>query len=330
VARRGEIKVPHFAHYRSEECKQARETALHMLAKEILEAELSLDLPEWPVTDGRRKEVLQHRVAYAFDGATLEQRLGEIIPDVIVRKAERELLVEIFVTHEINLSALPHDAGREVVREQVLAQAPRRWLANPRLSNREDALLTEWEAEAKREAELRERQWNQFQAQMARKEVARLARSHRQARAIISAVEHKQYVERGVPRLPTLAMARVEKAGFSRYIDVRLKDDIAFVVCSRKWQAMVFDTFVLARGTRSFSTIWVLDILREAGFIEPSCCGFIDDEVEALVREELPDFRRPYGVLWDYLRHLSSNGLVMHGGKWWRPSPLVSHRQRLA
>ena len=348
VARRGEIKAPHFAHYHSEECKHARETALHILAKEILEAELNLSLPEWCVTNGFRKKILQPGVSYAFDGAALEQRVGEVVPDVIVKKAERELLVEIFVTHacdnakvakiralelsaiEIDLSALPHDAGREIVREQVLAQAPRRWLTNPRLSEREDVLLADWEAEAKQEAAKREREWINFQAQMARKEKARLARSRQQALAIISAVKHKQFVERAVPRLPTRAMARVEQAGYSQYIGLPLKDEFAFVVCSKRWQAMAFDRFVLSRGTRYFPTKWAFDSIREAAFIESSCRGFIDDEVEELVQEELPDFRKPYGILWDYLKHLSVHGLLVHSGKWWRPSLPVSHEQRLA
>lgn len=348
VARRGEIKAPHFAHHHSEECKQARETALHLLAKQILEVDLCLNLPEWVASDGRKRSILQPSVSYVFDEAALECRLGEIVPDVIVRKGERELVVEIFVTHacdkakvsklrarglsaiEIDLSRLPHDAPLDVVREHVLALAPRRWLANMRLAAKEKALLAAWDADARRENEKHERAWREFQSRMARRETARIARSHRLADTIISSVRHKPFVERADPRLPTLAMARVEKAGFSQYVGVRLKDDISFVACSRKWQAMVLDTFVAAGGTRSFSTQWAFNSIRTAGFIEPSCCGFIDDEVEALVREELPDFRKPYGVLWDYLRYLSANNLVMQSGNRWLPWLPISHRRRLS
>ncbi|WP_220375893.1 hypothetical protein, partial [Staphylococcus pseudintermedius] len=37
--------------------------------------------------------------SYRFDGATLEHRLGAIIPDVILHRANRNPLVEFCVTH---------------------------------------------------------------------------------------------------------------------------------------------------------------------------------------------------------------------------------------
>jgi hypothetical protein len=81
----------------------------------------------------------------------LEQRLGEIIPDVIVRKGKRDLLIEFVVTHkcglakiakikELNLSAvevdlswLPRNASKWDIREAIVRKAPRRWLYNPKI-----------------------------------------------------------------------------------------------------------------------------------------------------------------------------------------------------
>ena len=88
---------------------------------------------------------------YRFDAATLEHRLGAIIPDVIVHRADRTLLVEFRVTHpcdfakiakivalgvaavEIDLSGLAQGASRQALEEAILSRAPRRWLYNPRL-----------------------------------------------------------------------------------------------------------------------------------------------------------------------------------------------------
>ena len=45
VARRGPVKVPHFAHYQGGDCRKGIETALHLMAKEMLEDRKEIVLP---------------------------------------------------------------------------------------------------------------------------------------------------------------------------------------------------------------------------------------------------------------------------------------------
>jgi hypothetical protein len=100
---------------------------------------------------GEGKWVGYPRGTYRFDAALLESRLGVIVPDVLVCKGERHLLVEFLVTHacdevkiartvamdvvaiEIDLSGFPRDTSRADLEEAILTTAPRNWLNNSKL-----------------------------------------------------------------------------------------------------------------------------------------------------------------------------------------------------
>ncbi|WP_458439199.1 competence protein CoiA family protein, partial [Methylorubrum extorquens] len=152
VARKGEQLVHHFGHHGAageRACAGGPETALHRFAKELLAAKLAFVLPSLH-GDG------EGRARYAggfhrFDAALLERRLGAIVPDVIVRRADRDLLVEFHVTHacdttkiakiaslgiaavEVDLSGLAQNAPRAELEAAILERAPRQWLHNPKL-----------------------------------------------------------------------------------------------------------------------------------------------------------------------------------------------------
>ena len=103
VAPKGPIKVARFAHYQGGDCGKGIETALHQLAKEILEH--------------RREIVFLGRTPsdptnlYTIEKVDLEKRLGNIVPDVTVYIAERTLLIEVVVTHDID------ERKRKAIRE---------------------------------------------------------------------------------------------------------------------------------------------------------------------------------------------------------------------
>jgi hypothetical protein len=109
---------------------------------------------------------------YNFDSAILENKLGDIIPDVVVTREGEDLIVEFFVTHkcgpekiakiqeldiaaiEIDLSDLTADASKDEIEEGILDTCRRKWLHNPLV--RKDAaavyaLRISSEADQKRE-----------------------------------------------------------------------------------------------------------------------------------------------------------------------------------
>lgn len=147
-------KAPHFAHNGSEcDLDIAGQTALHILAKEILEAKKEIVLPAYKInikeedlelaTKGYHqfeiekveKELLffnERRIK--FKNIYLEKRVDSIIPDIIIEINGKQLIVEIAVTHfvdeekakeieKMNISAieidLSHLKNEELQRENI-------------------------------------------------------------------------------------------------------------------------------------------------------------------------------------------------------------------
>lgn len=167
VARKGAKKKHHFAHY-NEPCNlvAAQQTALHMLAKEIIEEEKSFLFPGYSVS---RKDVkwapdyqpydyyqmpeLQYREPYRAkcDSVTLERKISDFVPDIIVSVRGKICLIEIAVTHfvdeekqrkiesvglpmvEVDLSSLHGQSlSREVIRDVLVNQTDgKTWVYNP-------------------------------------------------------------------------------------------------------------------------------------------------------------------------------------------------------
>jgi hypothetical protein len=125
------VKQRYFSHESGAECEAAYETALHMLAKEVLAEQrrillppLSLSVTRQLMQEARQKlQTLRSRLVASpaeitdpisptaqvvrtghyqqFDQVDVEVHLKEVIPDVVMRVAGRKLLVEIFVTHAV-------------------------------------------------------------------------------------------------------------------------------------------------------------------------------------------------------------------------------------
>jgi len=82
VAKRGEIRVAHFAHFGQPPCAWGRETALHLLVKELLRSGTRLFVPA-VVSRYSDRELVPARVL-DYTNVRVEQRFHEIIPDLIV------------------------------------------------------------------------------------------------------------------------------------------------------------------------------------------------------------------------------------------------------
>lgn len=111
VAKKGKIKVHHFAHISSAECVTAAETVLHILSKEIL-SELSLiTIPNYVYN--RKKLVRgQENIVYQqllYEGGTIpieavfvEQNRGGYTPDIEIIANGNKLVIEVAVTHRVD------------------------------------------------------------------------------------------------------------------------------------------------------------------------------------------------------------------------------------
>ncbi len=153
VARKGKVLRHHFAHSGlNATCRYALETNLHAMAKEVLAREPRRVLfDQFIEVGGFRKMAFEGR-EMIFDAVRLERRIGHIVPDVVLTIGERELLVEVFVTHrcdtekieKIRAAGLPTleiDLSRcrgmspEEIEHELIEGAPRRWIFNRRIED---------------------------------------------------------------------------------------------------------------------------------------------------------------------------------------------------
>ena len=143
VAVKADVYRHHFRHHiEGSSCVGARETALHLYAKQIICSELQLWLPDyysWIKSD-----------LGSITNALPEQRIWDIQPDVLLQYENNEqIAVEIYVAHlvppekiekilQYNLATLEIDLSKhrdcddpDTLKQAILFNAPREWLCPP-------------------------------------------------------------------------------------------------------------------------------------------------------------------------------------------------------
>ena len=98
----GTMKVPHFAHHNIDDCGCSIETALHIMAKEIIEKEKRMFFPTAYIGIGNFSARYADAGLYGIEKVELEKRLGTIIPDIICHIDGKPVMIEITVTHGID------------------------------------------------------------------------------------------------------------------------------------------------------------------------------------------------------------------------------------
>lgn len=159
IAKKGSERVSHFAHASgfNPECPGAGETVLHRLAKEHLASSKRIRVPGIHLSNSYASVTLFDDSTLHLDRVELERRRGAVVPDVICTKGDRELFVEIVVTHacdeakieklklldvgviEVDLSSYRHEPIRNVGK-LVERRAPRKWLHNKHVAKAEAEL----------------------------------------------------------------------------------------------------------------------------------------------------------------------------------------------
>ncbi|WP_245444047.1 hypothetical protein [Microvirga sp. KLBC 81] len=310
VARKGDKNDHHFGHYGVEDgrpCQTGPETALHRFAKEVLARRLELELPPLVIGEGPGKWIGYPGGIYGFDAAFLESRLGEIIPDVIVRKGERHLLVEFQVTHtcdeakiarivamdiaaiEIDLSGLPRDTARADLEKAILTTAPRKWLHNPKLRA------------AQVELERRGRERDQV--------LDRAATSLRKAYLAACAEVRSM-------RTSCLAYDRIAARHLAHAVGIEVPGIGCFTVPPRDWQAVILaDAVDLAAsgGKPLITTAGALRKIRQRGWLRRRFSGLTDAEAAAIRADGTP-FDHPANAVAAWATTLSRLGILLPAG----------------
>ncbi len=165
------IIAPHFAHFEGLECKGAFETALHLLAKEVMLELKRLLTPDFHYDYNRNKKVsfFQKGEEIKFDEVLLEQVVhcekGVIVADAVGRIGEERIYIEFANTHfssadkiqklkklgvatiEISLANQPLD--KESLAKFFLQESQGKyWLSNPELDRKYQNKLQQRREEA--------------------------------------------------------------------------------------------------------------------------------------------------------------------------------------
>ncbi len=135
IARKGNSRKHHFAHYNVEDCKHGAESALHIMAKKIVAETKEVCVPNIPKSV---YEIQTQKRYCKFDKSYIEYQLSpHIRSDVLLERDGRILNVEIKVSHsvddfkkihlfnediptiEIDLSAMINDYSEKLVRHFI-------------------------------------------------------------------------------------------------------------------------------------------------------------------------------------------------------------------
>ena len=105
IAKKGDVVMHHFAHRSGINCEYGVETALHLVAKEVLTSAKEMVIPqvELRFPNSHKEKIRIHEsIKVKIDRVEVEKRIDDIIPDLVVYSGEKKFLLEIFVTHSID------------------------------------------------------------------------------------------------------------------------------------------------------------------------------------------------------------------------------------
>jgi hypothetical protein len=275
-----------------------------MFAKDLLARELRLTLP--PAHRDSRGHTRSKFPGgnYTFDTAILENKLGDIIPDVIVTREGLDLIVEFVVTHEcgpekiakiqeldvaaveIYLSDLMADASKGEIEKGILDTCRRKWLHNPLIE--EDVAAVD----------VIHIEQDRGMAEPA----TSLRRAYSQGAVTLKSLP---------PSSPEYQ--KVISLGLRGYVGIRVAGLGCFTVSPDDWQA----TYLLAMAPKPIgpgASLTIHDILRDMiqrGWIRPEFQwlnpDLVNPDLVNAVKAGLPEFAAPFEAVSAWLHELNSH-----------------------
>ncbi len=157
VARKGDVRIPHFAHYKNNSCGTGYQTSLHLLAKELINERKMIMLP--PVYCDIFYENPNREEGYCFKNKEikegkllenvtvyLETKENGIIPDIIIQYGDYKLYVEIYVTHKVDAEKKQIVKDNDISMMEINLSKENRLISREELSKYlfEDASKSTW------------------------------------------------------------------------------------------------------------------------------------------------------------------------------------------
>jgi hypothetical protein len=299
VARKGEEKVDHFGHVADSACGGSVQTAIHRLAKQIVEDKKQLYVPAVTASYGGKVRTIYEARLVTFDHVEKEfQDLKQIIPDIFVLRLDRRLLIEFAVTHpcdqekiakirargiaalEIDLSEVARDASPEVIEQAVIESAPRGWLYHPSI----DTAVSEMRLEAEKEAQEAAEKFN--------KKVELFTRDF-----LVGVKELQRFSSVRIENTDEIA-----RAGLATNIGIVIDGRGCFAWSPSKWQLFIWREFLIPRGLELMGcrANEITKHLKTQGAIRARF-SYVPREVEDAIVAAKIEFLSPYKTVEAYL-----------------------------
>lgn len=307
--------MSNFAHHRDASCTIGFETAVHLAAKQLIADRMALYLPAvrahvpGVVDDGGlfpRATLFSPAGVAQLQAVRVEERIGEIRPDLVVSLVGREVLVEIAVTHFVDALKLVRikDLGVAAVEIDVSSAREMNFAAL------EAALFTsqqrsQWLCHPERDAEqarieaLVADEKSRQHAELGRRraeEAARREMAQRDASARLDAFRNAPPAAKLRQALDHMGARDATAAAF---LPVRVNASSAISAPPLVWQTAVF----------SYLMHWA---------VEADATSISSRRVREWIEErfDVPGDERAFGVaVWAFLNGLTALGLLHHEGR---------------
>lgn len=348
VANHGKQKRSYFSHHRTESCAGGYETAVHLMAKQVILDEMRLRIPPItipfefsPIEDEKpiRSSVRYPERDVELVDVVAEKQQGRWRPDLTATlKNQAALYIEILVTHaveeekaedldnlvEVDLSNIPLESvyDAKAFSEEVVLYAPRRWY---RCSLYDDMKRTQ---DARRELEERAaRMASEHQAQKAEQEKkayhAQMAQMREENRRKASErLKSKDSFKSGAlirqKLRGQLTQIRDRQAGYvpppaGGLDNLRVEGEWVFSVPRSTWQRFIMEQCLPAMGFDQEFT--ARDILSKVVHQFPWSPGISDilrmrHKLSDADAQSVPD---PEQVIGAYLKLLAANAVISFG-----------------
>ena len=276
----------HFAHNKLVNCDDytAQQTALHLLAKDILANRKEIVLPSFEIggsngeydnidlrneAKGKIREnyVYSKPMRIKFDKIVLEHKLGNIIPDIIIETKSKKLLIEIAVTHyidyekkqkikDLNISTLEIDIADYL--NQNYNRNLLEWIIVDSVGNKKWIFNTKYKRAL---VKLKERNKKIAEDDLKRKKQEKILEKRRilirgkSKKILVNALKPESYAKIiHSQRNDDKAEDFIKQTKFFKvnrkipfFVDIPILGEIAFKCDRRIWQSAIFDKFIYYR-----------------------------------------------------------------------------------
>lgn len=355
IARLGNKKVRHFAHH-NENCEKAFQTALHIFAKEVLKKNMRIRLPELKLRyntcyksiedfgkspyelydyDYFDEEAYENKLIVKecdlyFDRISIEQRIDNIISDIVVYKNEVPLLIEVAVTHfideaklkrirELKISTIEIDLNiddidyykfdRNVIEKIIIEETKQKiWIYNRKEEETKKKILDENKIIMEQEKR-REEERIKFYEKEKLKEKKKMELKQRKLKEITQNYESKvkEFEENFNKNKLWVELSnrlKIKALNIPEFLNCRVPGELSFECDRRIWQSYIFEKFVLNRKGKS---VKVCNVVRWVKKYSPLPVNKELEYTKDLDNEKIPDLT---DAILEYLLILNKYGFL--------------------